>query len=184
MSRPSSHTPLDSSLEFLSRSWRVSPSTHFVNSKIPAANHGGLNWGDIVLEDSGGDAEGFLVFMNPFSFTSSETSQMVMDRILSHSQDVSPRTSGRLSHSSGPLNAAHGGGSFTDSPPFSPSEIADLDSKDFRFTKINGGAAVKQSFPATTIQSNFIQFPTKPTMAIGNLNSCSIRQLPISPKFL
>lgn len=132
MSRPSSHTPLDSSLEFLSRSWRVSPSTHFVNSKIPAANHGGLNWGDIVLEDSGGDAEGFLVFMNPFSFTSSETSQMVMDRILSHSQDVSPRTSGRLSHSSGPLNAAHGGGSFTDSPPFSPSEIADLDSKLYR----------------------------------------------------
>ncbi|XP_038882000.1 VAN3-binding protein isoform X2 [Benincasa hispida] len=132
MSRPSSHTPLDSSLEFLSRSWRVSPSTHFVNSKTPAASHGGGNWGDIVLEDSSGDAEGFLVFMNPFSFTSSETSQMVMDRILSHS-DVSPRTSGRLSHSSGPLNAAHsGGGSLTDSPPFSPSEIADLDAKLYR----------------------------------------------------
>ncbi|KAG7018736.1 VAN3-binding protein, partial [Cucurbita argyrosperma subsp. argyrosperma] len=132
MSRPSSLAPLDSSLEFLSRSWRVSPSTHLVNSRIPAGSHGGGNWGDIVLENSSSDADGFLVFMNPFSFTSSETSQMVMDRILSHSQDVSPRTSGRLSHSSGPLNAAHSGGSLTDSPPFSPSEIADLDSKLYR----------------------------------------------------
>ncbi|KAG6582327.1 VAN3-binding protein, partial [Cucurbita argyrosperma subsp. sororia] len=131
MSRPSSLAPLDSSLEFLSRSWRVSPSTHLVNSRIPAGSHGGGNWGDIVLENSSSDADGFLVFMNPFSFTSSETSQMVMDRILSHS-DVSPRTSGRLSHSSGPLNAAHSGGSLTDSPPFSPSEIADLDSKLYR----------------------------------------------------
>lgn len=34
-------------------------------------------------------------------------------------QEVSPRTSGRLSHSSGPLN----GGSLSDSPPVSPSEI-------------------------------------------------------------
>lgn len=36
-------------------------------------------------------------------------------------QEVSPRTSGRLSHSSGPLN-----GSLTDSPPVSPSEIDDF----------------------------------------------------------
>lgn len=36
-------------------------------------------------------------------------------------QEVSPRTSGRLSHSSGPLN-----GSLTDSPPVSPSEIDDI----------------------------------------------------------
>ncbi|CAI0416555.1 unnamed protein product, partial [Linum tenue] len=46
---------------------------------------------------------------------------MVMDRILSHSQEVSPRTSGRLSHSRDPLN-----GSLTDSPPVSPSEIEDV----------------------------------------------------------
>lgn len=37
-------------------------------------------------------------------------------------KEVSPLTSGRLSHSSGPLN----GGSLTDSPPVSPSEIDDL----------------------------------------------------------
>lgn len=36
-------------------------------------------------------------------------------------QEVSPRTSGRLSHSSGPLN-----GSLTDSPPVSPSENDDV----------------------------------------------------------
>lgn len=40
---------------------------------------------------------------------------------MSQSQEVSPRTSGRLSHSSGPLN-----GSMTDSPPVSPSEIDDV----------------------------------------------------------
>lgn len=34
---------------------------------------------------------------------------------------MSPRTSGRLSHSSGPLN-----GSLSDSPPVSPSEMDDL----------------------------------------------------------
>ncbi|KZV35400.1 hypothetical protein F511_27903 [Dorcoceras hygrometricum] len=62
---------------------------------------------------------------NPFSFASSETSQLVMDRIMSHSQDVSPRTSGRLSHSSGPLNGGQSCGSLTDSPPASPSEIDD-----------------------------------------------------------
>ncbi|XP_076890849.1 VAN3-binding protein-like [Bidens hawaiensis] len=54
---------------------------------------------------------------NPFAFATSETSQLMMERILPLSQEVSPRTSGRLSHSSGPL---------TDSPPVSPSEIDDL----------------------------------------------------------
>ncbi|KAF2619657.1 hypothetical protein F2Q68_00040109 [Brassica cretica] len=69
--------------------------------------------GDGDTEESG------LVSGNPFSFASSETSQMVMDRILSQSQEVSPRTSGRLSHSSsGPLN-----GSLTDSPPPESDEI-------------------------------------------------------------
>ncbi|URE12164.1 hypothetical protein MUK42_24314 [Musa troglodytarum] len=59
---------------------------------------------------------------NPFSFASSATSQMVMERIMSQSE-VSPLTSGRPSHSSGPLN---GGGSFSDSPPVSPCEMDDV----------------------------------------------------------
>ncbi|XP_027938112.1 VAN3-binding protein-like isoform X2 [Vigna unguiculata] len=41
-------------------------------------------------------------------------------------QEVSPRTSGRLSHSSGPLNGTQSCGSLTDSPPVSPSEIDDI----------------------------------------------------------
>ncbi|XAR61171.1 hypothetical protein NMG60_11034800 [Bertholletia excelsa] len=53
-----------------------------------------------------------------FSFASSATSQLVLERIMSQT-DISPLTSGRLSHSSGPLN-----GSLPeemDSPPVSPS---------------------------------------------------------------
>lgn len=46
--------------------------------------------------------------------------------LLQFQQEVSPRTSGRLSHSSGPLNGAQSCGSLTDSPPVSPSEIDDL----------------------------------------------------------
>ncbi|KAJ6324101.1 hypothetical protein OIU76_011410 [Salix suchowensis] len=88
-------------MEFLSRSWSLSALEE-----------------DIIgeLEESGATVSG-----NPFSFASSETSQMVLERIMSQSQEVSPRTSGRLSHSSGPLN-----GSLTDSPPVSPSEMDDV----------------------------------------------------------
>ncbi|CAN1193305.1 VAN3-binding protein [Linum perenne] len=46
-------------------------------------------------------------------------------------QDVSPRTSGRLSHSSGPLN-----GSLTDSPPVSPSHQIE-DARGFRGSNNN-----------------------------------------------
>ncbi|CAI0448804.1 unnamed protein product [Linum tenue] len=51
-----------------------------------------------------------------FSFASSATSQLVLERIMSQSE-VSPLTSGRLSHSSGPLNLGE-----LDSPPISPSD--------------------------------------------------------------
>ncbi|KAK9057334.1 hypothetical protein SSX86_022169 [Deinandra increscens subsp. villosa] len=57
-----------------------------------------------------------------FSFASSATSQLVLERIMSQS-DVSPLASGRLSHSSGPLNPLHM--EETDSPHISPSDEYD-----------------------------------------------------------
>uniref|UniRef100_A0A803Q1G6 VAN3-binding protein n=2 Tax=Cannabis sativa TaxID=3483 RepID=A0A803Q1G6_CANSA len=119
-------------MEFLSRSWSVSAlevskaiaPSHMVLSKTMGGGGGGNG---AIPEDIAGEIEeGGVTFSgNPFSFASSETSQMVLDRIMSQSQEVSPRTSGRLSHSSGPLNGTQSCGSLTDSPPVSPSEIDD-----------------------------------------------------------
>ncbi|XVE81669.1 hypothetical protein DITRI_Ditri15bG0083700 [Diplodiscus trichospermus] len=124
-------------MEFLSRSWSVSalevsralaPSS----SQAAAASHQmslkGSSSGNVVIqEDIAGELEDSgIASGNPFSFASSETSQMVMERIMSQSQELSPRTSGRLSHSSGPLTGAQSCGSLTDSPPVSPSEIDDV----------------------------------------------------------
>ncbi|KAL5542015.1 hypothetical protein UlMin_009725 [Ulmus minor] len=119
-------------MEFLSRSWSVSAlevskaitPAHMTLSKTLSGLNGGSG---VIPEDVNGEIEeSATVSGNPFSFASSETSQMVMERIMSQSQEVSPRTSGRLSHSSGPLNGTQSCGSLTDSPPVSPSEIDDI----------------------------------------------------------
>ncbi|KAI4364371.1 hypothetical protein MLD38_020472 [Melastoma candidum] len=125
---PPPDTPSEPTMEFLSRSWSAS-ALHLSRAlSAPAPRNLPEASPDIVLEHLGGDAEDVVVVTggcggNPFSFASSETSQMVMERILSQSQEVSPRTSGRLSHSSEPFNGTtQSCCSLTDSPPVSPSD--------------------------------------------------------------
>ncbi|KAJ4967992.1 hypothetical protein NE237_014693 [Protea cynaroides] len=126
-------------MEFLSRSWSVSAlevSKALAPPMLSTSASGGVSIPEDIIEESA------TVAGNPFSFASSATSQLVMERIMSQCQsqsEVSPLTSGRLSHSSGPLN-----GSLTDSPPVSPSEIDDV--KFFRLnntvnTPYRGGGA-------------------------------------------
>ncbi|KAJ6811314.1 VAN3-binding protein-like [Iris pallida] len=81
--------------------------------------------GGAIPEDPDEEAAAVVGGSN-FSFASSATSLLVLERIMSQSLEVSPLTSGRLSHSSGPLNNSGGGGSLSDSPPFSPSDLEDI----------------------------------------------------------
>ncbi|KAL1536117.1 VAN3-binding protein-like isoform X2 [Salvia divinorum] len=111
-------------MEFLSRSW--SSSALQISKALalpPRPSHIPQIGAEIILEDIPAELDSAAAAVgNPFSFASSETSQLVMERIMSQSA-VSPHSSGRPSHSSGPLN---GGGSISDSPPVSPSEMDDL----------------------------------------------------------
>ncbi|KAL6968279.1 hypothetical protein U1Q18_034082 [Sarracenia purpurea var. burkii] len=117
-------------MEFLARSW--SPSALQVSKALAPPPPTSMNPKVVATRitnttgTEGGETEELATVLEnhllSFSFASSATSQLVLERIMSQSE-ISPLTSGRLSHSSGPLN-----GSLTeetDSPPVSRSDEFD-----------------------------------------------------------
>ncbi|PWA62874.1 FORKED 1 [Artemisia annua] len=118
-------------MEFLSRSWsaaalQVSKTLHSPLSPLVPKSGLPANDGAAIGEmnrfsgvEAADDHGNNLLAGNTFSFASSATSQLVLERIMSQS-DISPLASGRLSHSSGPLNATLM--EDTDTPPISPSD--------------------------------------------------------------
>ncbi|KAK4281199.1 hypothetical protein QN277_012721 [Acacia crassicarpa] len=159
-------------MEFLSRSWSASafevskalapppPPPHPHSSNVASKSANGPSCGaSSIPEVTASESEELSIIpRNQFSFASSATSQLVLERIMSQSvrEEVSPLTSGRLSHSSEPMN---GGGSLngTDSPPISPSDEFDDVVKFFRSNNsihslFNGGrgsgAAIANGTPS------------------------------------
>ncbi|XP_059660459.1 VAN3-binding protein [Cornus florida] len=109
-------------MEFLSRSWSA-PALHVSKALAPPPPPKEANSATSIPEDIPGETEQpHTASGKTYSFASSATSQLILERIMSQSE-VSPLTSGRLSHSSGPLNGCLT--EETDSPPVSPSDEFD-----------------------------------------------------------
>lgn len=108
-------------MEFLSRSWSVSALEVSKSVSSMASNKSASSStctdASSIPEDVTGEMTEEIVHPNPFANQfPSATSQLVLERIMSQSE-VSPLASGRLSHSSGPLNLTE-----SESPPISPSD--------------------------------------------------------------
>ncbi|GFQ07450.1 hypothetical protein PHJA_002889100 [Phtheirospermum japonicum] len=118
-------------MEFLSRSWSASAlqvskalsltPTNLSSLILPKCNAASNAAAAATIPENiaGEEEESAKLSGNTFSFASSATSQLILERIMSQSE-ISPLTSGRLSHSSGPLNGCLT--EETESPPISPSE--------------------------------------------------------------
>lgn len=127
-------------MEFLARSWSLSAFelSNSVASPLPkliiyptklSNNHSAdTSFSSCITDEikaGDGAEESAVLSGNTFSFASSATSQLVLQRIMSQSE-ISPLTSGRLSHSSGPLNASLVEDT-SDSHPLSPTQEYDGD---------------------------------------------------------
>nr|GLL33164.1 hypothetical protein BC332_07540 [Ipomoea trifida] len=139
-------------MEFLSRSW--SASALQVCKTLAAPKPAATIIATPPPENAAAaeDEEPAKLLGTAFPFASSATSQLVLERIMSQSmhngQEISPLTSGRLSHSSGPLN-----GSLTeetDSPPVSPSEEMEDVVKLHAVVSVAGVAASVAAIAAAT----------------------------------
>ncbi|XP_051152773.1 VAN3-binding protein-like [Andrographis paniculata] len=114
-------------IEFLSRTWTISS----LGVSKPAFPHNVA-----ATRASNDDFPATLpISGNPFSFASSETSKLVLDRIMSQSREVSPRTSGRQS--------------LSDSPPVSPSADILEDHKNCLLSNSTGNNQSKSCTAAT-----------------------------------
>nr|GMD25080.1 VAN3-binding protein-like [Ipomoea batatas] len=138
-------------MEFLSRSWSASA---LQVCKTLAAPKPATTIATPPPENAAAseDEEPAKLLGTAFPFASSATSQLVLERIMSQSmhngQEISPLTSGRLSHSSGPLN-----GSLTeetDSPPVSPSDEMEDVVKLHAVVSVAGVAASVAAIAAAT----------------------------------
>ncbi|KAL1547201.1 VAN3-binding protein-like [Salvia divinorum] len=121
---PNGELPLPESprgpIEFLSRSWSASALqlSKALTPSNPTAMLVKTTSAAIPESHAGEEEETSKLSGNTFSFASTATSQLILERIMSQSE-ISPLTSGRLSHSSGPLNCLT---EETESPPISPSD--------------------------------------------------------------
>ncbi|XP_052170401.1 VAN3-binding protein-like [Diospyros lotus] len=122
-------------LEFLARSWSASalqvskalraPSPASLRSTIGQVHSASTSSSSSADQEEEEAAAGEPANQQlSFSFTSSATSQLVLERIMSQSE-ISPLTSGRLSHSSGPLNGCSLTEDIESPPPVSPSHEFD-----------------------------------------------------------
>ncbi|KAK1426664.1 hypothetical protein QVD17_15341 [Tagetes erecta] len=97
-------------MKFFSKSWNDA-TLHSPPSKAPTTAYLTTRTSTIPPEKSvmASTATEETISGNSFSFASSATSQLMLERIMSHS-DISPLASGRLSHSSGPLRVEEADG--------------------------------------------------------------------------
>jgi hypothetical protein len=111
---PAPETPQEP-MEFLSRSWSISSLdiARALASKTQLT--GGGDQQEHRVRTTATEADEPILQTVPFTFASSITSQLVMERIMTPGAELSPVTSRRNSHSSGPLGLA--------SPPHSPHQM-------------------------------------------------------------